>query len=393
MNLVDFLATKPLYYSKIDLDRIPEAYGYVRTSLDLGRVVHIIGTNGKGTTGRMLALLLRDAGYRVGHYTSPHIRRFNERIWIDGTEADDASLERAHRKLLALLPQAVAESLSYFEYTTLLALVRFGGVQFTLLEAGLGGEFDATNVVDKELSVATPVGMDHEAFLGESIEAIAATKLRSMQARLLLAEQPFAEVAETARAIAAPRGTRLYYAQDMGDARSAACLRHLAQKGRPEFLCKNAETALAAAKILGIPVRCETLETWQPEGRMQPLSDRVFVDVGHNPLAAQAVFKALGAPVVLVYNALADKDAASVLKILAPKVEHVEIIEIAAARAMEREQLEAACAQVNLACRKFEGIEPGRDYLAFGSFYVVEAFLKQVENGFSKVLPGATRMP
>ena len=125
MSFEEFLNSKPLFYDKIDLSRMPKAFESVEGCLGGYRTVHIVGTNGKGSTGRILAELLVEEGFSVGHYTSPHILRFNERIWIDGSDISDEALQESHEKLMGWLSKETADALSYFEYTTLLALVAF----------------------------------------------------------------------------------------------------------------------------------------------------------------------------------------------------------------------------------------------------------------------------
>lgn len=165
MQLQAFLETKPLFYDEIDYARMPKAYQGIAFHLKLPKIIHLVGTNGKGTTGRFLAEMLHTKGLHVGHYTSPHILHFNERIWLDGDNVEDTTLEKAHETLLSWLEPSVAQSLSYFEYTTLLAMVVFSQIcDYIVLEAGLGGEFDATNIFPKCLSIITPIGLDHQAF-------------------------------------------------------------------------------------------------------------------------------------------------------------------------------------------------------------------------------------
>ena len=186
-----FLQNKPLYYKEIDHKRVHRAYSLLKPHIKQPRTVHIVGTNGKGSTGRMIAHLAYKSGLKVGHFSSPHILKFNERIWLNGSDSTDQVLEEAHQRLFTILGEKMSEKLSYFEYTTLLAFVVFENCDLMVLEAGLGGEFDATNVCDKALSVVTPIGIDHQAFLGESIEEIAGTKIRSIQKQVLLAPQVY----------------------------------------------------------------------------------------------------------------------------------------------------------------------------------------------------------
>jgi dihydrofolate synthase/folylpolyglutamate synthase len=143
---------------------------------DLPPVIHIAGTNGKGSTQAMVRAGLEAAGHKVHAYTSPHLARFHERIRLAGTLISEADLT-------ALLDECYAKNgaddITYFEITTCAALLAFARTpaDFTLLEVGLGGRLDATNVIDRpELTIITPVSMDHEAFLGTTIAAIAGEK-------------------------------------------------------------------------------------------------------------------------------------------------------------------------------------------------------------------------
>ncbi|BBG66556.1 dihydrofolate synthase [Hydrogenimonas sp.] len=381
MDLNDFLRSKPLYYDKIDLSRMPGAYALVERYLNPGRVVHIIGTNGKGSTGRILAELLRSRGYRVGHYTSPHISRFNERIWIEGDDISDDDLQTAHEKLAKRLPKSVADSLSYFEYTTLLALTAFENLDYTVLEAGLGGEFDATSVVPKELSVVTPIGLDHQAFLGDTVEEIAATKLRSIGRRAVVSAQPFKESLDIACRIAASKGSELYFAEDMLDSETKDRVADLCRgRGWPPFMAQNAATALAAASLLtGEECDLSVIGQVRIRGRFERVAENIILDVGHNALGARAVADALDSlKPVLVYNALADKDVDEILGILAPHISRLELIEIEGARAMEPGKIVEAAEKLDIEVDEFRGVDEKSLYLVFGSFYVAEAFLKRL---------------
>jgi len=388
MLLADFLSQKPLYYKEIDHLRVHKAYDILRTQIRRPQTVHMVGTNGKGSTGRMIAHLAWKSGKQVGHFSSPHILIFNERIWLNGSDSTDEALEEAHQRLFALLGSETSEALSYFEYTTLLAFVVFEHCDLMVLEAGLGGEFDATNVCDKELSVVTPIGIDHQAFLGETIEEIAATKLRSIQpgSNVLLAPQPYNEVTKTAKEIANSVGASLVVAQKFVFAKDEGThegnpyeLVNIAkEKGWSDYLIDNAAVALQALDILNIKYDINDLKTLELFGRFYPLTPNIRIDVGHNPLAARAIEKALDKKVVLIYNSLDDKDYEAVLRTLKPKVKWVEIINIDSQRATTLEEIEKALQTVGLEYSYFKNkIKAEENYLVFGSFYVVEAFLKQ----------------
>ncbi|MCI4405768.1 MAG: bifunctional folylpolyglutamate synthase/dihydrofolate synthase [Sulfuricurvum sp.] len=380
MNLDDFLAAKPLFYDVIDYERFPKTYRTIAASLPNPKILHLVGTNAKGSTGRFLATALYRAGKKVGHYTSPHILRFNERIWIDGTDVRDEALEIAHQKLLALLSHEDAEALSYFEYTTLLAMVVYEGCEYVVMEAGLGGEFDATAVFPKVLSIFTPIDFDHAAFLGTTIDAIATTKLRSMQHEALLGTQKHSEVERIAKEIAHTKGCRLYTVEECLNPRLTGMALHLATKnGLSEYLRDNLLLAMAAYELLGYEVREELFDQRALFGRLSPIAPNITLDVGHNPLAAREIARSYkGKKVVLIYNTYRDKDYREILGILKPIIESVEIIDVDEARITPRDQLENALNELQIEFRSFEAIDQDKEYLVFGSFSVAETFLKRM---------------
>jgi len=214
LSFKQFIVDKPLYYKEIDHTRVHIAYDLLKPHIEQPLTIHLVGTNGKGSTGRIMATLLHEAGKKVGHFSSPHILKFNERIWLEGKDSSDDELEIAHSKLYAVLGQEMSESLSYFEYTTLLAFVAMEKLDVMVLEAGLGGEFDATNVCSKALSVITPIGVDHQDFLGDTIESIARTKLNSMENKVLLGLQVYDEVYLLADKIAKDKGAVVHIVEN-----------------------------------------------------------------------------------------------------------------------------------------------------------------------------------
>jgi len=252
-----------------------------------------------------------------------------------------------------------------------------------VLEAGLGGEFDATNVCDKVLSVITPIGIDHQAFLGKTIEEIAATKIRSIQKQVLLAPQVYDEVIEVAKNITTQKGAEIFRVQGSGFRVQEV----LEQNGWPSYLIENARVALQALDIMGIKYNINDLKSLKLFGRFYPLTHNIRIDVGHNPLAAQAIVKALDEKVVLIYNSLDDKEYEEVLGILKPKIKRVEIIKIDSQRATTLGDIEKAVKNVGLPYGIFNGeLNADESYLVFGSFYTVEAFLKLVDKSILQSL-------
>ena len=377
-----FISQKPLYYKEIDHERVHQAYALLKPKILQPLTIHIVGTNGKGSTGRIMATLLHHATKRVGHFSSPHILKFNERMWVEGKDVSDEALEKAHRELYTILGQAMSESLSYFEYTTLLALVVMQELDVILLEAGLGGEFDATNVCSKALSVITPIGLDHQDFLGDRVEDIARTKLNSIEKEVLLAIQAYPEVYDVADEVAREKNATLH-SVECEDFNRLLCITE--QLGWADYLYENAKLAIKALDILGLPYHLEDLGRVVLFGRFYPIRENVTIDVGHNLLAAKRVVKALKQKyhekkVVLVYNALEDKDYKSILEAFQPMVKRVEIISIETERAVDRHDLEKALEQLKIAYQPYRQLEKEDEYFVFGSFYVVEAFLNKIEH-------------
>ena len=379
-SFFSFLDSKPLYYDKIDHNRIKVAYALLKEHIKHPCTVHIIGTNGKGSTGRIIAHLAYSSGLSVGHFSSPHIVKFNERLWIDGEDSSDELLEISHKRLYNILGQEVSEALSYFEYTTLLAFVVFENVDLIVLEAGLGGEWDATSVGSRELTIITPIGIDHQAFLGDTIEEIASTKIRSIQKKALLAPQVYDEVNKIALDIAKSKNTTLHYAID--SYRKKILLNSIDKfNGWSDYLVDNCAVGLQALDILNIKFDIKSLLSLKLFGRFYLLKENIRIDVGHNQLAANAIVKALDRKVVLIYNSLDDKDYRAILGTLKPKVKRVEIIEVPSSRAVTIEKIEDALDTLNIDYSPFKGdIKSYEEYLVFGSFYVVEEFLKNCQS-------------
>jgi dihydrofolate synthase/folylpolyglutamate synthase len=378
-SFADFIIDKPLYYKEIDHERVHIAYDILKSHIKKPIVIHLVGTNGKGSTGRIIATLLHHSSYRVGHFSSPHLFKFNERIWIEGKDISDESLDNYHGRLYSILGETLSNALSHFEYTTLLALLAMEELDIIVLEAGLGGEFDATNVVSKELSVITPIGIDHQDFLGEDIESIASTKLNSIDKRVVLGIQRNQEVYHIAEKIVKRKKTELYIVRD-----SNKKLLDLTKKlDWSYYLYENALLAINSLDILNLSYNIENLKLVKLFGRFYQISRNVTIDVGHNLLAVDAICTALEQKygdnrIVLVYNSLDDKDYSAILKRLKKYIKRVEIIPINTKRSVPIIELHTVLRENFIEYKEFETIENDENYLVFGSFFVVESFIKNI---------------
>lgn len=393
MSLAKFLDGKPLYYKEIDYGRIIRAYDTIKGHLKPFKIIHIIGTNGKGSTGRFLAQILSQKGAKVGHYTSPHIFKFNERFWLNGEVASDEILERAHERLQALLSDEYKVKTSYFEYMTLLSAVLFEGCDYFVCEAGMGGVLDATNVFEKKLSIFTPIGFDHTAILGNSIEEISRTKFEAMGKRAILNDEMNDISVAIAKEIASEKGATLSFPREILTKENLNEIANYADKfNLPEFLRSNLTLAYAAAKILDSSIDIKKLGALSLRGRCEKIDSNLYVDVGHNELGAKAVAKKFssdefnGKKITLVYNSFLDKDFKAVLAALKPVIEGVLLYHYhCEGRELGGELINKALNELEISHREFEPSDMndikeaknGKIYLAFGSFHLAEAFLKE----------------
>jgi dihydrofolate synthase/folylpolyglutamate synthase len=373
MNVNDFLEKKPLFYKEIDIFRMPKAYSLIKKHIKLVPIIHIIGTNGKGSTGRFLAHTLLKKGYTVGHYTSPHILKFNERIWINGKDIDDEKLEEVHQKLQKLLPKKVINDLSYFEYTTLLAALAFEGLDFVILEAGLGGEFDATNVFNKKITLITTIDYDHQSFLGNTIKEIATTKLNAIQKEAIIGKQIHKEVEEV-KFNKECEGKIIYNFLDFFEVEEIEDLKKNFKF--PKFLFNNYLLALSFLKKEGISFSIKDIDNLKLKGRFEEIEENLWIDVGHNPLAAREIVKTLPKKVNLVYNTYADKDYKEILKILKPKINKLYLIDVDNPRIEKKENIKKVAINLGIEVEDFKEIK--KPMLIFGSFSVVEKFLNSL---------------
>lgn len=362
--------------AKLGLDRIRAVLDALGRPQNRCRFVHVAGTNGKGSTCAMIESGLRAAGLRTGLFTSPHLAQPTERIRIDGEPVDAgrfaAAFERVHLAVESLLEAgAIDMHTTYFETVTAMALVIFAEERTdkVVLEVGLGGRLDATNVVRPELCVITPIDFDHEAFLGRSLESIAGEKagiLKPGVPAVFARQRPEAAPVLDARAekVGAPvarttgwqiRNLELHPAGSRFEAGQPALFIDCPLAG--EHQVENAVSAALALRCLGISdssIQAGIARTRWP-GRLERIFERpeIILDGAHNPAAARAlaayIERFYGARRVrLIYGAMRDKAVAEVGGILFPQAQEVILTAPRQSRAIAPEALRGLVDHPNL---------------------------------------------
>ena len=371
MKLNEFLNKKPLFYNKIDYDRMPNCWNTIKNNFKKPKkIIHIIGTNGKGSTGRFLAVYLKNMGYKVGHYTSPHIQKFNERIWINGKMVNDEKLEKAHQFLQNIISKKYLQTLSYFEYTTILAMRCFENLDYVILEAGLGGERDATSVFERDITLVTPIDFDHQSFLGNTIKEIATTKLNSIQNRAIIGKQIHDEVFALTKKYP-------YYIDYFDNYEIKEVREFIKNHNFASYLTDNLLLALACIAEEGLEFNLKYLKGIKLPARLERIEKNLYIDVGHNPLAARAIaneFK--NQKIDVIYNTYADKDYKEILTILKPIIDKLFIIEVDNERIANIDEVINTAKKLNIDVEKFNKLRD-KTTLVFGSFSVVEKFLNE----------------
>ncbi|MGR5250113.1 bifunctional tetrahydrofolate synthase/dihydrofolate synthase [Vibrio aestuarianus] len=332
---LDYLAN--IHTSAIDLglDRVQAVAQKANLTKPAPTVITVAGTNGKGSTCAIMEAILLDAGYRVGVYSSPHLIRYNERVRINGLELSDEK----HAQSFSFIEEQRGEiSLSLFEFGTLAALRLFQTekVDVVLLEVGLGGRLDATNVVDHDVSVITSLAIDHVDWLGDDINVIGYEKAgiyRSGKPAICGQPKPPATVAAHADDIGAQLhqvGIQFNYelvSDTTWNWRSGRF--ELTQLPVPSLPLPNAATALMALGCAELDLSdiniVNGLKNVTLAGRMQKISDAptIILDVAHNPHSAQYLADQLQQryaqrTIHMVVGMLHDKDVESTLKQLQP---------------------------------------------------------------------------
>jgi dihydrofolate synthase/folylpolyglutamate synthase len=348
------------------------------------RAIHITGTNGKTSTARMIDELLRGFGLRTGRYTSPHLSSVTERIVIDGQPVSDRTFVEGYRELapyLELIDGQFDVPLSFFEIVTALAYSIFADapVDVAVVEVGLGGAWDNTNVIDGEVAVVTPIGLDHMQYLGDTIARIAAEKAGIIKphAVAILAAQPPEAAAELLRRTIDVEASVAREGLEFGvvERRVAVGGQFMTLQGlggvydeiflplHGAHQAQNAACALAAVEaffgaggesgLIDAEVVRAAFASVRSPGRLEPIrsAPTVLLDAAHNPAGMTTMLTAVAEAfqfrrLVAVVAVMADKDVTGMLELLDPAVDEIVVTQNSAERGLSADELGAAAVPI-----------------------------------------------
>ncbi len=358
-----FLSTLGISGIRLGLERIETALAAIGHPERSYRILHVAGTNGKGSTCAFAACCLAAQGYRVGLYTSPHLVRINERFQVNGEDISEPLLAQRIHEVLKQYPQARATPppLSFFEFTTLVALWHFAQekVKVAVLETGLGGRLDATTAAPPTVTAITPIALDHQDYLGNNLSAIAGEKAGILRPGVAAAVsrqegEAMGVIQRIADGLNAPlhlEGRDFELRPSAGGALDyrgmRTDLRDLRLSLRGAHQMQNAAVALASLELLAgeLPVDAasmrEGLARTRWPGRLEEIGSRptLLLDGAHNPLGVDCLVAALGAlypgrRIHLVFGVLADKDYDSMIRKLFPICSSASLAAPASPRAL-----------------------------------------------------------
>ena len=351
---------------KLGLENIQRLIAVLRVDLGRARVIHVAGTNGKGSVCAMIDSILRAQKYRTGLFTSPHLVTFRERIRVNGEMISEDAVANGLTTIRDLV-RSWNPHPTFFEIATALALKHFSSttIDVAILETGLGGRLDATNAVQSDVSVITSIAFDHQQWLGQSLREIATEKAGIIKSKIPVVSAPQAPDAEKViRTRAAECEAPLQFVNDSYQKTS------LGLSG--EYQKQNAALAIAALRAAKVDIDDSSiargLASVDWPARFQRWDERIVIDGAHNPAAAhilaetwREIFSDQRAMLILAI--LSDKDLRGICEALTPIADSVLLPKIRSARATPPDELAQIFAAItrSLPCSITDSI---RDALA-----------------------------
>lgn len=378
LNLAEFLSTKEERAKEFDPSRFPTILKNKHFD-KAKKTIQLIGTNGKGTTGRLLAVALNKLGHSVFHFTSPHLLNINERFWLNGFSVTDSQLDFMHNATFNMLDDLEKTKISYFEYCTLIAANFAQNCDYAIFEAGMGGEFDATTSLDIDIVISTTIDFDHTDTLGDTIQKIALTKFKAAKNCLFIGKQNYHDdVWKTTNflnpSIRVYNYELLLSRQDILTAKTVLNKIKLAEN---PFIF-NVLLSFSVLRFLGFNINSDLFNAFDLQGRSQKINENTWIDVGHNPTAAKEICKNFKPHSMrVVFGCAKDKDATQILNELKQIASHIEFFEYKTNRNMPIENLEEIAKKLNIKTRKYSK-QTNDPTLVFGSFELISAYLTNV---------------
>ena len=332
-----------------NIQRLVEGLGITVSGVDAPKFLHVAGTNGKGSTCAMLDACCRAAGLRTGLFTSPHLLTFRERMRLDGAMISEDEVAAGLSEIRALT-EDWEHAPTFFEITTALALAWFQrrGAEVVVLETGLGGRLDATNVVTPAVSVLTPIDMDHRQWLGDSLAAIAIEKAGIIKPGVPVVTGPQAdEVRVVIVQIAMWRGAELHLV--------VSPLRGMEIALAGSHQRWNAALAVHALEVAGLDISsgaiAQGLRSVEWPGRFQQITPRIVLDGAHNPASARRLAETwremFGEKrATLILGILADKDVRGICEALLPVAGRIVTVPVQNPRSATPQEICHAIGQV-----------------------------------------------
>lgn len=413
-DALEKLYTRRRFGIKPGVDRVRVLLARLGNPEKSFRSIHVVGTNGKGSTSAFLASILMQSGYRVAQFSSPHLVRYSERFRVNGTEYPD---DRLSEKLEQVL-EAAPEDATFFEITTALAALVFSqeNVDLAVVEAGMGGRSDATAAIPGEMTIITTIALDHAEFLGKTLPDIAGEKAGIVEpgTSVVCAMQENSVLSTIQRQCLQGGNTLKVFGPDFSSFwRTSGLLEYsglsvkisdLAPGIPGRFQGQNAALAMAAAELLdasGTPVSEEAIRVgvvgacWPGRMELVPGEPPLLLDGAHNPAGALALAEALAdyqrTRILLVTGVCADKDIDLIYAPLAGLADRIFTVTPAVERGMQAKELSGFFSNLGFDSRScgtvIDGIRaarkesrPGDLILVCGSLFVVGEVKAWLEN-------------
>jgi len=384
---------------KLGLENIRELLSMLGDPQDSFRTIHIAGSDGKGSTCAMIHSVLCGSGFVTGLYTSPHVTRLNERIVVGSTEITDGEIENLISEIrpAAETMDEKGRRCTFFEVMTAMAFLHFmkSGVEYAVVETGLGGRFDATNAVTPVLSVITNISLEHTKILGDTIEKIAFEKSGIIKHGIPVITANTGPALDVISGTAKERGSELVivHKEDISDVRTDGVTTHMRYRNREynigipgSYQAENASMVIETASMLGIGEKniSDGIRKVRWGSRMERVGD-VILDVTHTAAGARGLaadIEKIYGKVVLVFGILNDKDVTHIAEALMPVASKIVVTRPNSERAADISEIKKIMAERHSDVREAKNVDEametalklrrdGEYILVTGSFFMV----------------------